>query len=136
MTTRVISVRRHEAAAFWAAGLGLAALFVALGALGPERLPGPGLCLFHAVTGWACPGCGLTRAAAAAARFSFAESLRWHPLFPLLALEIAFAMALWGRRLFFGREWPRRAIVPAALATGGLFLAVWIARAAAGTLPP
>jgi hypothetical protein len=136
MTTRVISVRRNERAAFWAVGLGLAALFVALRALGPERLPGADLCLFHAVTGWACPGCGLSRAAAAAARFSFAESLRFHPLLPLLALELALAMALWGRRLFLGRDWPRRAIAPVALATGTLLLAVWIARAGAGTLPP
>jgi hypothetical protein len=88
------------------------------------------------LSGIACPACGLTRAAAAAARGDFAASLRFHPLLALLAIEVAVAFGLWARQLLFDRPVPRRAVSAVALATGALFLAVWVARLLAGSLPP
>lgn len=45
------------------------------------------VCLFNAVTGIPCPGCGLTRSLRLALRGNFAESFAMHPLLlPTLAL--------------------------------------------------
>ncbi len=48
---------------------------------------GPGFCPFRAVTGHACPGCGMGRAVVAAMSGRWAESWAFHPLgMPLLAV--------------------------------------------------
>jgi len=117
-----------------ATGLALVALFVAFRFLGPNGPAGPDLCLFHLATGLACPACGMTRAAAALARGDLAASFRLHPLFVLVAAELALAWLLWGRSLL-GRPLPRRALGIAALSTAALLVAVWAFRLAAGTLP-
>ena len=50
------------------------------------------ICLFNAICGIPCPGCGLTRAAVLALQGRFAESFAMHPLlFPALAV-LAFMM--------------------------------------------
>jgi hypothetical protein len=121
----------RERVLWWATGLGLVALFVALGFLRPALADGPEFCLFHRVTGIACPGCGLTRAAAALAQGDFAASLRWHPLFLLLAAEAGGAWLAWG----FAPGAARRLAPSLALATGVLLVAVWIVRLANGALP-
>ncbi len=120
------------AARWWrATGLGLVALFVALAAWDPAVSGGPDLCLFHRLTGIACPGCGLTRAAAALAKGQFAESWRWHPLLALVAGEGLVVWLLWGvAPAVLTRFAPRVAI-----ATGLLLLVVWILRWTSGTLP-
>ncbi len=41
-------------------------------------------CPFLRVTGWPCPSCGFTRAAAALLRGDLLESLYWNPLLALL----------------------------------------------------
>ncbi|MBP9143883.1 MAG: DUF2752 domain-containing protein [Thermoanaerobaculia bacterium] len=137
---------------WWATGLGLVALFLALALWDPAVAGGPDLCLFHRATGVACAACGLTRAAAALAQGKFAESWRWHPLFALLAVEAAIFWLAWGVALRRARtatalsstqEVPeppdllvlRRIAPKAAIATGLLLLLVWIVRLAAGTLP-
>ncbi len=122
---------------WWATGFGLVALFLALSFWDPATAGGPDLCVFHCVTGIACPACGLTRAAAAFAHGELAESWRWHPLFLLLAFEAATLWLAWGVAL---RARPRlaglRRLAPrVAIGTGVLLLVVWIARLAAGTLP-
>ena len=89
----------REPLLWWATGLGLVALFVALAFWDPASVGGPDFCLVHRVTGIACPGCGLTRAAAALAQGRFAESVRWHPMFGLLAAEAALFWLAWGRAL-------------------------------------
>ncbi len=89
----------REQLLWWATGLGLVALFVALAFWDPASVGGPDFCLVHRVTGIACPGCGLTRAAAALVQGRFAESVRWHPMFGLLAAESALFWLAWGRAL-------------------------------------
>jgi len=65
----------HEALWF---GVSLAATAVCAGwILG--GLPFPG-CLFHAVSGWPCPGCGSTRAVLALARGDLGLAVWWNPL--------------------------------------------------------
>src|SRR6188472_3962738 len=136
-----IRARSRERALFGATGLLLVALFVALRLLGPERLPASDVCLFHRATGYACPACGMTRAAAAFARGDFHASAAFHPLFPLLAAEAGALLLLWGAELFGGPgarslAARARAVVPAAaIATGVLMLLLWVGRAALGTLP-
>ncbi len=134
---------------WWATGLGLVALLFALAFWNPATAGGPDLCLFHRATGIACPACGLTRAAAAFAHGELGESLRWHPLFLLLASETGLLWLAWGfglrersragspprnsrwpRPVALGRLGPRLAI-----GNGVLLLLVWILRLATGRLP-
>lgn len=61
---------------------GLAAAGVAVFLLyryGPHAAWLPG-CLFHKLTGFDCPGCGMTRATHAAAHGRLGEALRFNPL--------------------------------------------------------
>lgn len=123
---------------WWAAGLGLVALLVVLAFWNPAVAGGPDFCLFHLVTGVSCPACGLTRAAAAFAQGRFAESLRWHPLFLLLAAEAALLWLVWGLALRRKVNVPaglRRFAPWAAIANGVLLLVVWCVRLANGKLP-
>jgi len=48
----------------------------------------PTLCLFRAVTGVRCPGCGLTRSFAFLADGQVLSSLAMHPLGPLVFLVV------------------------------------------------
>ena len=122
---------------WWATGLGLVALFIALAFWDPALRGGPDLCLFHHITGLACPACGLTRAAAALTKGRFVEAWGWHPLAAPLGFEVLAAWLLWGtalrdreRALLLARVAPR-----VALLTGAMLLAVWIVRWTMGTLP-
>lgn len=125
----------HPRLIWGATGLLLVALFVSLRFIGSDALAsGPELCLFRRTTGVACPACGLTRAAGAAAGGEFRASFAFHPLFGLVALEIAIAWGLWGRALR-GAPLPRRALAVGALATAVLLLVLWGIRFAAGALP-
>ena len=98
----------REQLLWWATGLGLVALFVALAFWDPASAGGPDFCLVHRVTGIACPGCGLTRAAAALAQGRFAESWRWHPLFALARGRVGDLLAGLGRGAAPGQTSNRR----------------------------
>lgn len=100
-------------------------------------LTGSTLCPVAALTGTACPGCGMTRAVVALARGDLSAAWRWHPLAPLVAGYAAGTAIHWRRH--------RRAYVrghfavphAAVLATLAVALvSVWVARLAGGTLPP
>ena len=94
-------------------------------------------CLFARCTGVACPGCGATRAISAGLRGDWGTSWFYHPLGALLLVEATVAWVWWlGMRS--GRLGaPRQGIVNAVLALNAVALvAVWLARAATGTLPP
>jgi hypothetical protein len=93
------------------------------------------LCLFRRITGLACPGCGLTRAFVALARGDLAAAIAFHPLAPVLAIEVAIVWIVWGgfslgllRRA--GSAWDRVALV-----NGAALLVLWAVRIASGTLP-
>ncbi|MEO8198466.1 MAG: DUF2752 domain-containing protein [Thermoanaerobaculia bacterium] len=133
----------RERLLWWATGLGLVALFLAFALWEPAPAGGPDFCLMHRVTGIACPGCGLTRAAAAFAKGHFAESWRWHPLFAVLAGEALLYWLLHGAAVRQQRlrgsavagAWLARFAPKIALGTGVLLLIVWVVRFASGTLP-
>jgi len=65
--------------------LGLPACLLAIGILGlslvwsPDTLPGVDLCWFHRLTGFPCPGCGLSHAISAISHGAFGLAWRYHP---------------------------------------------------------
>jgi hypothetical protein len=81
-------------------------------------------CIFHEVTGWHCPGCGMTRAAHELTQFRLGEAFRKNPLamavLPLVAVALALEALGWitgGRyrvprvRLPLGAPWVVLAVV-------------------------
>lgn len=93
-------------------------------------------CLYRRATGMPCPGCGMTRAAVALAHGELSMAVRAHPLAPLLALEALVGWVLWGAWAL-GRlgPAPARRVETVALWHLALLVAVWLGRAATGTLP-
>ena len=75
----------------------------------PYVMDGPVICPSHGLLGLPCPGCGLTRAFCALARFDVTDAIRWNalciPLFVLFLLTpIVTVLELAGnRRLGFYR---------------------------------
>lgn len=115
----------------WPAGLGLSAVALLL-AVEPDG-PGFTVCPFALVTGMACPGCGLTRAAAHLVRGDLGTALAYHPLVIPLAIGAVFALvAWWSGRPVPGRAWVDRILWPGV----GLFLVTWLVRLGTGALPP
>lgn len=91
---------RRQIALLWG---GVAAALIALSPWAPQLSGSLWGCTFKAITGYACPTCGTTRAALALARFDFATALTHYPL-PTLGWVvflggglIAGAMALAGK---------------------------------------
>ena len=99
-------VRRPSAATLW---LPLTVLLAVPLALPPNALPELPLCLFKALTGLRCPGCGLTHAFLAAGRGQWWAAALHHPLGPALHTGI---VSLWGaigiRWLACRTPWLRR----------------------------
>jgi len=69
------------------AGLRLAKVWDGPGAL--EALPG--LCVFHRLTGWDCPGCGMTRSWICLLKGDWQQAWAWHPFGIPLALAFVAA---------------------------------------------
>lgn len=98
---------------------------------------GPTLCPFALLTGVACPGCGMTRAAASLVRGEWALAWSFHPLVLVVAAWLVGAwLAVAMRRS--GRSAPlsARTTNHLLIATAVLFVAVWLVRMATGALPP
>jgi hypothetical protein len=116
-----------------------ALLALVLQALEPGRAPAFTLCLFRGLTGIPCPGCGLTRAAIALLRGDWAAALLLHPLALVLAFEAGALWLLWGARLYRPRRRPPTPgpwrLEALAAANAAALLALWLGRAATGTLP-
>ncbi len=51
-------------------------------------------CLFHELTGWHCPGCGMTRATRALLRGDAATAWAMNPIFPLIFALVFLAIFL------------------------------------------
>ena len=116
----------------FAGAAGLAVLHV----WNPSGDPAAALCLSRRLFHLPCPGCGLTRALASLAKGEWSAALRLHPLAPVLALEMILGWLAWGAALADRR--PLRLPVRVdALALGhvAVLLALWLGRAATGTLP-
>ena len=95
------------------------------------------VCPFALLTGMACPGCGMTRAASYLVRGDFSTALTYHPLVPLIALLSVGGWA-WFLLRRSGRvePLPTRWVNAALIVTGIMLLGVWAARLLSGTLPP
>jgi hypothetical protein len=115
------------------AGLaGLAVLHVWV----PSGDPSGAFCLSRRLFHLPCPGCGMTRAFAHLAKGEWAAALALHPLAPVVALEIVAGWALWGLGLA-ARRVLRLPVGIEVLLLGNvaLLFALWLGRAATGTLP-
>jgi hypothetical protein len=128
-----------NSAARWQAGvvfLGLSAMF-ATSALWRPSDNGIILCPFRAMTGYPCPGCGMTRAFSAIAHGEWWRAVRYNPLSPLLFLA---AIAIWASAAATLLNWQAaRSLLarlrPSTLAANVLLLIVmlwWITRLAVG----
>jgi len=94
------------------------------------------ICLSRRLFHLPCPGCGLTRASAHLAKGEWSAAVRDHPLAPVLALEAILGWAAWGMALAAAR--PLRLPVrleALVLANAAALVALWLGRAATGTLP-
>ncbi|MCE9624248.1 MAG: DUF2752 domain-containing protein [Deltaproteobacteria bacterium] len=70
----------------WILGVGVPFAFVAVIPFAwIEKLP---LCMFHQLTGWDCPGCGLTRAMVAMFHGQWLRALEFNALAPVVALYL------------------------------------------------
>ena len=110
---------------------GAAVLSAAAAPFAARLAAGAPACLFHAVTGVACPTCGGTRALLALARLDLAGALAWNPLVALAALVflaggfVALALAARGRGVpdVPPRPWLRAAAARALAATWAYVIA-------------
>ncbi len=93
-------------------------------------------CLLRRATGIPCPGCGLTRAFDRLADGDWAGAMAAHPLAPIIALELMASWVVWGL-VVAGRLRPPapRALEVFLLAHLAALVALWLGRAATGTLP-
>ncbi len=123
----------------WRDRLVLAAPLAMVGLLAAIRPGDDGVtvCPFALLTGMACPGCGMTRAASYLVRGDFSNALTYHPLVPLIALLSVGGWA-WFLLRRSGRvePLPTRWVNAALIVTGIMLLGVWAARLLSGTLPP
>lgn len=122
----------------WLSRPGAGALLVLIaGALLPPPAPGggngsahllglPTLCPLRALTGIACPGCGITRAFCLCCHGRFVEAITlYHPVVPLV---FAALLAAAGYGLLYKKPLPERWLTIWAYGTVALMIAVWIAR--------
>lgn len=94
------------------------------------------ICISRRVFDLPCPGCGMTRAFAHLAKGEWAAAARDHPVSFVLALELTLGWAAWGGSLAARR--PVRLPVrldALLLAHAAGLVALWLGRAATGTLP-
>ena len=102
----------------------------------PSGDPASALCLSRRLLHLPCPACGLTRAFAHLAKGEWAAAVVLHPLAPLIALEMILGWLLWGWQLAARRPlrlpvWFETVLV----ANAAVLIALWLGRAATGTLP-
>jgi hypothetical protein len=128
---------RLSALALWAgAGLLAGSFLLTLRAVPLADDPRTAFCLSRRVLHLPCPFCGLTRATARLARGDWAGAIRYHPLAPLLALQIAGAWAVWGLVLAGKLRSPSlRWVEDLLLLEVAVFGSLWLGRLATGTLP-
>lgn len=79
-------------------------------------------CPVYALTGWECPGCGMTRALAAFLHGHLAEAVRWNPL----VLVVVTGFLAWVFATYRGAKWPNvpNFAVAGMLVAAGVFMVV------------
>ena len=123
----------------WRDRLVLAAPLAVIGLLAMVKPVSAGvtICPFALITGMACPGCGMTRAASSLIRGDLTNALGYHPLVPLIALLSVGGWAWYMmRRSGRVKPLPTRWMNAILIVTGVMLLGVWAARLLSGTLPP
>jgi len=102
----------------------------------PSGDPSGAFCLSRRLLHLPCPGCGMTRAFAHLAKGEWSAALTLHLLAPVVAFEIVVGWALWGLGLA-ARRTVRLPVGIEVLLLGNvaLLFALWLGRAATGTLP-
>jgi hypothetical protein len=118
------------------AGLVGAAGLAVLHVWHPSDDPATAFCLSRRLFHLPCPACGMTRAFALLAKGEWSAAFTLHPFAPVLALEMILGWLGWGAALALRR--PLRLPVRIEILTAahvGVLLALWVGRAATGTLP-
>jgi pimeloyl-ACP methyl ester carboxylesterase len=93
-------------------------------------------CLSRRLFHLPCPGCGMTRAFAFLAKGEWGAASGLHPLAPVLALETILVWLAWGAALAFRHPFRLPVgIDTLTLAHAAVLVALWLGRAATGTLP-
>jgi hypothetical protein len=94
------------------------------------------ICLSRRLFHLPCPGCGMTRAFAHLAKGEWSAAMHDHPLAPLVALELMLGWSVWGLAMRKGQPLRLPFRVEALLvANAAALIALWLGRAATGTLP-
>ena len=108
-------------------------VFVLLRAWQPPVGPEYAVCMSRRLLQLPCPICGLTRAFTAIAQGELRAALTFHPLAPIVLVEV---IAIWVVA-FFRIRGCRRVRIPPRIIVANLaaFLIVWVGRLATGTLP-
>ena len=134
MSDRNLSAALSSHRNLWFVGTAMAVVIAgALLAFGPGE---GSTCLIYTATGVSCPGCGMTRAAAAMLRGDWSSMWRFHPMAVVVAVEGFVTWATWGWTVFVRRRRVDEAVLLWLLvANTVLLLVVWIVRLATGTLP-
>jgi hypothetical protein len=78
-------------------------------------------CVFHAVTGWHCPGCGATRCCSALLHGDVAQAFAYNPLF-MVASPLLLASLL---QMAYGQWTGRRGPLPR-LPPWSIYLIFWV----------
>lgn len=118
-----------------AAGCGLAALAAYVAAVDPSSGGVFVPCPVHTLTGWWCPGCGLTRATHHLLHGEISTALRYNVLAPAILVAFVAGWAAWtltasGCRVRWSsprRAWPTAAALALVVAFGVLRNLPWFA---------
>lgn len=94
------------------------------------------MCLLRRFAHLACPTCGMTRALALLARGEWRAALGLHPWAPVLAAQMVAGWALWAVARPRGVGQLDRWLPHLVAFNAASLLLLWLARLAAGTLPP
>ncbi len=97
---------------------------------------GPTTCPFAIVTGYACPLCGGTRAAAAVLQGDWMLAWRMHPIIFVVLPAMAYSYYRWLRTRAGHPPISAKAVNRAMTVIGLLLLVIWVVRGLTGTLPP
>jgi Protein of unknown function (DUF2752) len=93
-----------------AAGVGALVYVRGIGASGSSIIPA---CSFHALTGWWCPGCGLTRGTRALLHGDVIQALGYNLLTPFVLGMLIYTWASWALPRLGGPTLPSLRRVPA-----------------------